>query len=88
MLIDPHTAIAIASARAEMDDADIPVVALASAHPAKFPDAVEQATGYRPALPARLADLFEREERMISLPNDLDEVQAYIRENASPKRMA
>jgi len=88
VLIDPHTAIAIASARAEMDDADIPVVALASAHPAKFPDAVEQATGYRPALPARLADLFEREERMISLPNDLDEVQAYIRENASPKRMA
>ena len=85
MLIDPHTAIAIASARAEMGEAEIPMVALASAHPAKFPDAVEQATGHRPALPARLADLFEREERMTALPNDLKEVEAYVRANASPK---
>ena len=85
MLIDPHTAIAIASARAEMGEAEIPMVALASAHPAKFPDAVEQATGHRPALPARLADLFEREERMTALPNDLEEVEAYVRANASPK---
>ena len=55
------------------------VVALATAHPAKFPDAVEQATGQRPALPPRLADLFEREERLVRLPNDLAAVEDYIR---------
>lgn len=88
MLVDPHSAIAIASARAEMGGAEIPMVALASAHPAKFPDAVEQATGQRPVLPARLSDLFEREERMTALPNDLEEVQAHVRAHASPKGIA
>jgi threonine synthase len=53
--------------------------ALATAHPAKFPDAVERATGLRPKLPARLADLLERPERVEVLPNDLKTVQGYIR---------
>ncbi|MCE2509809.1 MAG: threonine synthase [Alphaproteobacteria bacterium] len=82
LLIDPHTAIAVAAARAVRDGDDAPVVALASAHPAKFPDAVERATGTRPALPKRLADLFEREERMVTLPNDLAEVKAHVRAHA------
>ncbi len=55
------------------------MVALATAHPAKFPDAVEHATGVRPALPDRLADLFEREERFETLANDLGAVEDHIR---------
>ena len=54
------------------------MVCLATAHPAKFPDAVEQATGIRPPLPERLADLFEREERYDVLPADLAQVQQRI----------
>ena len=57
----------------------VPMVSLATAHPAKFPDAVEQATGVRPPLPARLAGLYEREERFEVLPNDLQSVMAHIR---------
>ena len=55
------------------------MVALATAHAAKFPEAVERATGVRPALPARLADLFERPERMEVVANDLATVEALIR---------
>ena len=61
---------------------DIPMVTLATAHPAKFPDAVERATGVRPALPDRLADLYEREERCTMLPNDIFAVMEHIRERA------
>ncbi len=81
-LVDPHTAVALAAARHA--EADGPVVTLASAHPAKFPDAVEKATGVRPSLPAHLADLFEREERMTTLPNDLAAVEAHIQARANP----
>jgi threonine synthase len=77
-LIDPHTAIGIAAARARRRDASTPVVALATAHPAKFPEAVERATGIRPALPERLGDLFEREERVVALPNDVAALKAFI----------
>ena len=59
---------------------------LATAHAAKFPDAVERATGVRPSLPARLGDLFEREERYVTLPNDFDAVTAYVAERAVPSR--
>jgi threonine synthase len=55
------------------------VVALATAHPAKFPDAVERATGLRPQLPSRLAGLFDRPESVEVLSNDLKTVQGYIR---------
>jgi N-acetylmuramoyl-L-alanine amidase len=72
-------AIGVAAARAVPLDPDIAVVALGTAHPAKFPDAVEKATGIRPALPPALADLYERPERFTVLPKDLAVVQAHIR---------
>jgi threonine synthase len=79
MLVDPHSAIGIAAARARNAKNDKPVIALATAHPAKFPDAVEVATGVRPALPHRLADLLQREERYIVLPNDLATIENHVR---------
>jgi len=79
-LIDPHTAIGLAAARARAPvDDSIPVIALATAHPAKFPDAVERAVGIRPALPAHLEDLFDRPERMIRVANDLAAVTHQVR---------
>jgi threonine synthase len=78
MLIDPHTAVGTAAAR-RAHSGEVPVVTLATAHPAKFPDAVERATGVRPPLPAHLADLMERPERTSLLPNDLAAVQAFVR---------
>jgi threonine synthase len=84
-ILDPHTAVGVGAARALELDPDIAVIALACAHPAKFPDAVEQATGIRPALPPRLADLFEREERVAVLPNELAAVQAYVSEKTGQK---
>ena len=82
--IDPHTAIGLAAAR-RADTGTAPVVTLATAHPAKFRDAVERATGARPALPARLGDLFDREERYASLPGTYAAVTEYIAERAQPK---
>ncbi len=81
-LIDPHTAVGIAAARAQRRDRSIPMIALATAHPAKFPDAVEAATGVRAALPGPLAGLFERDERCDVLANDLDAVAAFVGERA------
>ena len=78
-LADPHTAIGIAAARVHAPGDGVPTVAMATAHPAKFPDAIERAVGFRPALPARMADLFEREERFVVLPNDLEAVKANVR---------
>jgi threonine synthase len=79
LLVDPHTAVGIAAARRH-HESGTPTVALATAHPAKFPDAVERATGVRPAPPAHLADLFDLPERTSVLPNDLAAVQAFVRE--------
>jgi len=78
LLIDPHTAVGVAAGRARRHPG-VPIVTLATAHPAKFPDAVERATGVRPALPPALADLFERPERTEHLPNDLATVQDFVR---------
>ena len=80
VLIDPHTAVAVGAARAELGvgDASSPMIALACAHPAKFPDPVERATGIRPALPPALGDLFERRERVTLLPNDLGAVTRFL----------
>jgi threonine synthase len=83
VLIDPHTAVGLGAAQLCRRDPDIPMVALATAHPAKFPDAVERATGIRPQLPAHLADLLDRKERFATLPNDLGEVQAFVRRVAA-----
>jgi threonine synthase len=83
-LIDPHSAAAVAAARAELHSGSgsTPMVAFACAHPAKFPDAVERATGIRPALPPILGDLLERREQLIVLPNDLGAVTRFIRAHA------
>ncbi len=82
ILIDPHTAVGIAAARAARQAEGGPIVALATAHPAKFPDSVEAATGVRPGLPPHLADLHEREEKAATMPNDLAAIEAYIRQHS------
>ncbi|MBS0283076.1 MAG: threonine synthase [Proteobacteria bacterium] len=82
-VIDPHTAIGFAAARRQAGD--VPMVTLATAHPAKFRDAVERATGIRPSLPARVGDLFEREERFVTLDATFDAVSGYIAERAIPR---
>ena len=83
ILIDPHTAVAVHAARAALArDPATPVVALATAHPAKFPDAVAKATGVRPPLPPHLADLMDRPERIARLPNDERAVADYLRAHA------
>ena len=85
-VLDPHTAIGLHAARVAAGlAADVPVVTLATAHPAKFRDAVERATGVRPSLPARMGDLFEREEAYTRLPGDYDTVAAWIAERATPR---
>jgi threonine synthase len=81
-IIDPHTAIGVHAARALKVAPGTPVVALGTAHPAKFPDATEAAIGRRPALPPHLADLLQRPERLTTLPNDLDQIKAYVRAHA------
>lgn len=78
MAIDPHTAVGLAAAVEARADASTPMVVLSTAHPAKFPDAVEAATGVRPPLPAHLADLFERTERFDVLPNDFGTIRSAI----------
>lgn len=78
-LICPHTAVGCA---ARVAGGDAPRVFLATAHPAKFPDTVEHATGVRPALPAKCADLFDRPERFDALPADAEAVKQYIRERS------
>jgi threonine synthase len=77
--LDPHSAVGVLAAEACVPDRERPLVVGATAHPAKFPDAVEQATGKRPALPDRLADLFEREERLTGMANDITALQTLVR---------
>ncbi|MFD2234576.1 threonine synthase [Phaeospirillum tilakii] len=83
---DPHSAIGVAAAlRAEVPDG-LPLVALATAHPAKFPDAVERATGARPGLPPHLADLFARPERVEPVANDAEALKSVVRAFAGRNR--
>lgn len=77
-LVDPHTAVGLAAAK-RTPSSETPLVVLSTAHPAKFPDAVRAATGADPALHARARGLFERPERIDSLPADIEAVKAYIR---------
>jgi threonine synthase len=81
-VICPHTAVGVRVAESHFGH--VPMITLATAHPAKFPDAVERATGVRPALPTRVGDLFEREERYAELPGDYDTIAAYVAEHATP----
>jgi threonine synthase len=81
-LLCPHSAVAAAAAMkgAERWAPDGPVVVLATAHPAKFPETVEAATGVAAPLPAHCATLFERAEKADSCANDVDAVKRYLRE--------
>ena len=80
MILDPHTAVGVGAARRALAaDPSTPMVVLGTAHPAKFPDAVERATGRRPALPPHLADLMGRRERFSVLPNDVGAIERFIR---------
>lgn len=78
-LFDPHSVIGCAVARDAKPSTAV-TVALATAHPAKFPAAVKEASGVHPDLPERLSDLFDREERYDVLKNDLGVIQTYIKE--------
>ncbi|MEY3037503.1 MAG: hypothetical protein RL143_70 [Pseudomonadota bacterium] len=77
-LLDPHTAIGVKAARECRRDISVPMVTLATAHPVKFPDPVVRAGLESPQLPAHMADLFEREERLTVLDNDLATVQQFV----------
>lgn len=82
-LFDPHSAIGVdAMTRGGFDPA-VPVIALATAHPAKFPAAVKDASGVHPDLPPQLADLFERPERFTVMPNNIAHLEQYVREKVS-----
>jgi threonine synthase len=82
VVLDPHSAVAVAAAKAKRRDRSIPMVALATAHPAKFPDAVERAIGQKPAMPARLAAVMDLPERAPHLPRDLAAIEGYVRRHA------
>lgn len=88
LLLDPHTAIGTKVAL-DLGQAGVPMITLGTADPAKFPDAVERATGVRPPLPGFLAELFDRTERFVEFDNDLDTVaaamKAFAEVNAGPQ---
>lgn len=77
-LLDPHTAVGLEAGRRCRRDTASPLVVLATAHPAKFPDAVKEATGATPALPEHLSDLFKRKERLNIMNNDVAAVKTFI----------
>jgi threonine synthase len=77
-LVDPHTAVALAVAEKETRDPAMPMIVLGTAHPAKFPEAVEAACGVRPGLPDWLSDLPERPERATPMPIDQGAVEKFI----------
>ncbi len=81
-LLDPHSAVGVAAARACRTNAAVPMISLATAHPAKFPDAVKAASGLYPALPPHMADLFERKEYYHVLPNETETIKAFVRDIA------
>ena len=77
-LVCPHTAVGLHVAEGHLGAT--PMVTLATAHPAKFPDAVEAATGLRPPLPARLSHLYDRPERLTRVPDDAEALKRLVRE--------
>ncbi|MCM2560633.1 threonine synthase [Lutimaribacter sp. EGI FJ00015] len=81
-LLCPHTAVGVKVAEEHIRP-DVPMITLATAHPAKFPDAVEEAAGIRPPLPPRMADLYERDERVTPVANDLAAIETLIKERLS-----
>lgn len=87
-IIDPHTAVALAAARRSDLPKHIPIVTLATAHPAKFGDAVTAALGIQPALPSSIATMMDMEERSVTLPATFDAVVDYIGAHARPRQAA
>ena len=81
-LADPHSVIALAAGR-DLGPIGMPVIVAGTAHPAKFPDAIEQAVGIRPPLPHHLSDLYERQERFTRAPNDLTAIETLVRNFAN-----
>lgn len=84
-LADPHTAIGLAAGR-KGQEPGVPMVVAATAHPAKFPDAVRAATGIDPALPPHLADLFSRKERYETLPNEITIIEDVVRRHVKAQQ--
>ena len=80
-LLCPHSAVGVCVAQNHLGPT--PMITLATAHPAKFPDAVQAATGIRPPLPSRMADLYDRPERVTRVRHDLGALQALIKERIS-----
>ena len=78
-ILCPHSAIGVHVAE-NMRNKNVPMITLGTAHPAKFPDAIEKACDLRPALPERLSDLFEREERISRVSNDLQEIKSLVKD--------
>lgn len=78
-ILCPHSAVGVAVARQHLEPG-VPMVTLSTAHPAKFPDAVEKAVGIRPELPPHMADLFDLPERMTRVENDVDAIKSLILE--------
>jgi threonine synthase len=85
-LLDPHTATAVKVARGAADP-KVPMVVLATAHPAKFPAAVQQASGVSPQLPAFLSDLMERKEKFAVLPSDPKMLEDYVMRHTRAARV-
>ena len=79
-LLCPHSAIGVKVAK-DQPASETPMITLATAHPAKFPDAVEAASGIRPPLPARMADLYDRDERVTRIANNLNALKDHIKGN-------
>ncbi|MFN0218756.1 MAG: threonine synthase [Hyphomicrobium sp.] len=85
-LLDPHTACGVVAAERAAPDGD--TIVLATAHPAKFPDAVEAAAGLRPALPQRLANLMRDPERLTTLPNNVAAVEQFVERSVGQRETA
>ena len=82
ILVDPHTAVGVKSGRDCSENTTSPIVTLATAHPAKFSDAISAAGLKEPNLPEHLGDLFDREERYSVLPNSLSSVTEFIQKHS------
>ncbi|HVM41849.1 MAG TPA: threonine synthase, partial [Acidimicrobiia bacterium] len=86
IVVDPHTAVGLGAAALCHDDPTVPMICAATAHPAKFPDAVEAAIGIRPELPEGFAERLARPERYRTLPNDLTAVESHVEETLARRR--
>ena len=80
-LMCPHSATGIKVAKEKNDDGDVPMIVLATASPAKFPDAVKEASGISPKLPTHMSDLFDRGERVKMVLNDINYIKEIVIES-------